>query len=188
MTFSPKRTDLRVRTTGALRRQSMSRKWLPFSFCLSVLLTLAPLSRASLTLRVNESATRVLFEEQDTRVLLAVENSLGRRVTAHLKLELIDPDGTVRAAAERDDQIKPGANMIATPIGLWLSGKAATDTRELLWYRLRYRITSPAPSQFDQLTGLISLSEITPDIFALSVATQGKAQPGAGYRLWVRTA
>ncbi|PYS86586.1 MAG: hypothetical protein DMF70_02010, partial [Acidobacteria bacterium] len=166
----------------------MSRKWLLFSFCLSVLLTLAPLSRASLTLRVNESATRVLFEEQDTRVLLAVENSLGRRVNAHLKLELIDTDGTVRAAAERDDQIKPGANIIATPIGLWLSGKAATDTRELLWYRLRYRITSPAPSQFDQLTGLISLSEITPDIFALSVATPGKAQPGAGYRLRVRAA
>src|SRR6266404_5187563 len=166
----------------------MSRKWLLFSFCLSVLLTLAPLSRASMTLRVNESATRVLFEEQDTRVLLAVENSLGRRVSAHLKLELIDTDGTVRAAAERDDQIKPGANIIATPIGLWLSGKAATDTRELLWYRLRYRITSPAPSQFDQLTGLISLSEITPDIFALSVATPGKAQPGAGYRLRVRAA
>ncbi len=166
----------------------MSRKWLLFSFCLSVLLTLAPLSRANLTLRVNESATRVLFEEQDTRVLLAVENSLGRRVSAHLKLELIDTDGTVRAAAERDDQIKPGANLIAAPIGLWLSGKAATDTRELLWYRLRYRITSPAPAEFDQLTGLISLSEITPDIFALSVATQGKVQPGAAYRLRVRAA
>jgi A-macroglobulin complement component/carboxypeptidase family protein/alpha-2-macroglobulin family protein/MG2 domain-containing protein/A-macroglobulin receptor/macroglobulin-like protein len=166
----------------------MSRKWLLFSFCLSVLLTLAPLSRANLTLRVNESVTRVLFEEQDTRVLLAVENSLGRRVSAHLKLELVDTDGTVRAAAERDEQIKPGANTIATPIGLWLSGKAATDTRELLWYRLRYRITSPAPSQFEQLTGLISLSEITPDIFALSVATQGKAQPGAAYRLRVRAA
>src|SRR5258708_4279032 len=166
----------------------MSRKWLLFSFCLSVLLTLAPLSRANLTLRVNESATRVLFEEQDTRVLLAVENSLGRRVSAHLRLELIDTDGVVRATAERDDQIKPGANIIATPIGLWLSGKAATDTRELLWYRLRYRITSTGASQFDQLTGLISMSEITPDIFALSVATQGRAQEGAAYRLRVRAA
>src|SRR5258708_21560374 len=166
----------------------MSRKWLLFSFCLSVLLTLAPLSRANLTLRVNESAIRVLFEDQDTRVLLAVENSLGRRVSAHLKLELIDTDGTVRAAAERDDQIKPGANFIAAPIGLWLSGKAATDTRELLWYRLRYRITSPAPAEFDQLTGLISLSEITPDIFGLSVATPGKAQEGSAYRSRVQPA
>src|SRR5712692_6467938 len=166
----------------------MSRKWLLFSFCLSVLLTLAPLSRAGLTLRVNEAGTRVLFEEQDTSVLLAVENSLGRRVDAHLKLELIDTDGAVRATAERDYQIKPGANALAIPIALWLSGKAVTDTRELLWYRLRYRITSTVPSQFDQLTGLISLSEITPDIFALSVATPGKAQEGSAYRLRVQAA
>jgi hypothetical protein len=166
----------------------MSRKWLLFPFCLSVLLTLAPLSRASLTLRVNESATRVLFEEQGTRVLLSVENSLGRRVEAHTKLELIDTDGTVRATAEQDDQIKPGANTIVAPIGLWLSGKAATDTRELLWYRLRYRVAPATATQFDQLSGLISLSEITPDIFALSVATPGKAQEGSAYRLRVRAA
>src|SRR6266404_239977 len=166
----------------------MSRKWLLFSFCLSVLLTLAPLSRAGLTLSVNEAATRVLFEEQDTSVLLAVENSLGRRVDAHLKLELIDTDGAVRATAERDYQIKPGANALAIPIALWLSGKPVTHTRELLWYRLRYRITSTVPSQFDQLAGLISLSEITPDIFALSVATQRNAQEGAAYRVRLRAA
>lgn len=166
----------------------MSRKWLLFSFCLSVLLTLAPLSRAGLTLRVNESGTRVLFEEQDTRVLLAVENSLGRRVDTHIKLELIDTDGVVRATAEQDDQIKPGANAVAIPIALWLSGKAATDTRELLWYRLRYRITALGSAQFDQLSGLVSLSEITPDIFALSVATPGKAEEGSAYRLRVQAA
>ena len=166
----------------------MSRKWPLFLFCLFVLIILAPLSRASLTLRVNESATRVLFEEQGTRVLLAVENSLGRRVDAHLKLELLDTDGGVRATAEREDQIKPGANTIAIPVTLWLSGKAATDTRELLWYRLRYQISSTRPSQFDPLSGVISLSEITPDIFALSVATAEKAQEGSAYRLRVRAA
>ena len=44
----------------------MSRKWLLFPFCLSVLLTLVPVSSASLTLRINESAIRVLFEEHGT--------------------------------------------------------------------------------------------------------------------------
>ncbi len=166
----------------------MSRKWLLFSFCLSLLLIAAPLSRAGLTLRVNEAATRVLFEEQGTRVLLAVESALGRRVDAHIRLELIDKDGAVRAIAERDDQIKPGTNTVAAPIGLWLSGKDATDTRELLWYRLRYQITPSGSSQFDSRNGTISLSEITPDIFALSVATPGKAQEGSAYRLRVRAA
>src|SRR6266550_1309584 len=127
----------------------MSRKWLLFPFCLSVLLTLVPVSSASLTLVVNESATRVLFEEQGTRVLLSLENSLGRRVDAHVKLELIDTDGSVRALAESDAQIKPGASTVTLPIGLWLSGKSATDTREVLWYRLRYSVTPSASTQFD---------------------------------------
>ncbi|MDX6556959.1 MAG: hypothetical protein QOF72_8 [Blastocatellia bacterium] len=166
----------------------MSRKWLLFPFCLSVLLTLAPLSSASLTLRINESATRVLFDDQDTRVLLAVENSLGRLVAAHVQLELIDVDGAVRAKAEANDQIKPGANTLNIPIALWLSGKSATDTREVLWYRLRYRVAPATAGQFDPLSGVISLSEITPDIFSLHVAAPEKAQEGAAYRLRVRAA
>jgi len=42
----------------------MSRKWLLFPFCLSVLFMLTPLSRASLTLRVNESATRFCLKNR----------------------------------------------------------------------------------------------------------------------------
>lgn len=94
----------------------MSRKWLLFPFCLSLLFIMTPLSRASLTLRVNESATRVLFEDQATRVLLSVENSLSRRVNAHIKLELIDTGGGIHATAERNEEIKPGSNTVAIPI------------------------------------------------------------------------
>jgi len=49
----------------------MSRKWLLFLFCLFVLIALAPLSHASLTLKVNDSATRVSFAPQATEVALA---------------------------------------------------------------------------------------------------------------------
>jgi len=166
----------------------MSRKWLLFPFCLSVLFTLVPLSSASLTLRINESATRVLFEEQATRVLLSLENSLGRRVNAQIKLELIDTDGAVRATAESNEDIKPGVNTVAVPIGLCLIGKAATDTREVLWYRLRYHVAPEGSAQFDPASGVISLSEITPDIFALQVAAPEKVPEGSAYRLRVRTA
>jgi hypothetical protein len=166
----------------------MSRKWLLFPFCLSILFALVPVSSASLTLRVNESATRVLFDEQGTRVLFSVENLLGRRVDAHVKLELIDTDGSVRAMAESDAQINPGANTVTLPIGLWLSGKSATDTREVLWYRLRYRVTPSAVTQFGPITGLISLSQITPDIFAIHVAAPERVQEGSAYRLRVRAA
>lgn len=167
----------------------MSRKWLLFPFCLSVaLLILAPASRASLTLHVNESATRVLFEEESTNVLLSVENSFGRPVDAHVKLELIDTNGGVRATAEKNAQIQPGVNSVDVPISIRLSGKSATDTREVLWYRLRYRITPAGATQFDPGGGVISLSQITPDVFAIHVAAPEKIQEGSAYRLRVRAA
>jgi hypothetical protein len=160
----------------------MSRKWLLFLFCLVLGFGLAPLSRAKLTLHVNESATRVLFTETDTRVVLAVENSLDRQVETHIKLELIDPNGAVRARVERNEQIKSGSNAVMIPIGLWSSD----DARELLWYRLRYQIAPSNSSQFDSVNGMVSLSGITPDIFALHVASSGKVQEGSAYRLRVR--
>jgi len=166
----------------------MSRRWLLFLFCLSMVLVLVPLSRASLTLRVDESRTRVRFDEPGPRILLAIENPLGRRLDAHITLELIDTDGAVRAKANRDDQIRPGAHIVAIPIALSLSGKMASDTRELLWYRLRYRVTPSSSAQFDPVHGVMSLSEITPDLFALHVAAPAKAHENNGYRLRVRTA
>jgi A-macroglobulin TED domain/Alpha-2-macroglobulin family/MG2 domain/Carboxypeptidase regulatory-like domain/A-macroglobulin receptor binding domain/Macroglobulin domain MG3 len=164
----------------------MSRKWLLFLFCLSVLIALAPLSHASLTLKVNESATRVLFEEQGTRVLFEVENSLTQQVDGILKIEITDTDGVVRATAERETQVKPGRNSLTVPIALALKGKETTATRELLWYRLRYHFTPSKTSQFDPVNGLISLSEITPEIFALKVASSRKAQEGSAFRVRVQ--
>ena len=166
----------------------MSRKWLLFPFCLSVLLTLVPLTSASLTLRVNESATKVVFDEQATRVLLSLENPLGRLAKAQIKLELIDKDGAVRATTVSSEVIKPGASSVAVPITLRLTGKEATDTRELFWYRLRYRVAPADLTEFDPTSGIISLSKITPDMFALHVAAPEKAQEGGAYRLRVRTA
>ena len=166
----------------------MSRRWLLFPFCLFALVILAPLSRAGLALRVTESATRVLFEERGTHVLLAVENSLGQPVDTRIKLEIIDTGGTVHARTEHAEQIKPGRSSISLPIDLWLSGKGAIETGELLWYRLRYRITPANSSQFEPASGVISLSEITPDIFALSVATARTIHEGSSFRLRAKTA
>ncbi|MEA2203238.1 MAG: hypothetical protein QOE77_14 [Blastocatellia bacterium] len=164
----------------------MSRSWLLFPFCLSLLLILVPLSSASVTLSINESATRVLFEPEGTMVVLSVANPFNQLVDAHIKLDLIDPEGVVRGTTQRDHQIKSGVSTIAIPLNLWLKGELA-DTRELLWHRLRYEITPSAPGHFDTVNGLISLSQITPDIFALQVAALDKAQEGSAYRLRVHT-
>lgn len=165
----------------------MSRRWLLFPFCLSLLLVLVPLSSANVTLSINESATRVLFEPEATMVVLSVANPFNKLVDAHIKLDLIDPEGVVRGTTQRDHQIKSGVSTITVPVNLWMKGKVAENTRELLWYRLRYEITPAGSGHFDAVNGLVSLSQITPDIFALQVAALDKAQEGSAYRLRVHT-
>ncbi|MDX6385796.1 MAG: hypothetical protein QOK48_3369 [Blastocatellia bacterium] len=166
----------------------MSRKWLLFPFCLALLFLLAPLSRAGLTLRVNESATRVVFGAEGTRVLLAIENSLGRQVDAQVQIELLDTDGAIRARAETTSQIKSGAAALDLPIDLKLSGKSASETSEVPWYRLRYRVKPATTNTFEPINGVISMAAIAPDVFALHIAAPEKIQEGAAFRLRVRAA
>jgi hypothetical protein len=125
--------DLRRNDHKQFKEAIMSRRWLLFSFCLSRLLVLVPLSSANVTLSINESATRVLFESEATMVVLSVANPLNKLVDAHTQLELIGPEGVVRGTTQRDHQIKSGVSTIAIPVNLWLNGEQA-DTRELLWY------------------------------------------------------
>src|SRR5216684_4515035 len=86
----------------------MSRKWLLFSFCLSVLLTLAPLSRANLTLRVNESTSRISLKEPRIEVSLSIENSTGEAPNQKVQVELLDPENHVCASIERIESIGRG--------------------------------------------------------------------------------
>jgi hypothetical protein len=165
----------------------MGRKWLLFLFCLALAVLLAPLSRAALTVRIDESAIKILFEEQGTRVVLPIENSLGRPTQAHLKIEIVDTDNAPVAAAERDFEITRGPSEATIPITLSLKNQK-NDTRGLLWYRLRYFVTPVKAGDFDRLSNVVSLSQITPDFFDVSIATPQKAHAGSSYRLRVKTA
>src|ERR1044072_4136290 len=137
----------------------MSRKWLLFLFCLASLVVLAPLSRAALSLRVNESAIKVLFEEQGTRVLIPIENSLGHQVDANLKIEIINTDNVIVATAEQKARLNVAWNEVTLPIARWV--RALTDhTHELLWSRLRYSVKPANANDFEQINNVVSLSEI----------------------------
>src|ERR1043166_1224783 len=118
----------------------MSRTWLLFLSCLVLLVFLGPLSRAALSIRLNESAINVLFEEQGTRIVLPIESSLGQPTEARVKVEILSTDNQSVATAERDFALRVGANEATIPIALMLK-KFADNTPKLLWYRLRYSIT-----------------------------------------------
>ncbi len=164
----------------------MRHKWLLFLVGLCIAPVLAWSSQARLTVTVNEATSKVLFTETDNRVLLALENSLGRPVDVRVSLEIIDTGGSIEAKTSSDAQLKPGANAISAPFK-WRDTLSESDTRDLVWYRLRYQVTPREAGQFDPSAGLISLSEITPDLFTLQVIAPQKVQSNSAYRLRART-
>src|SRR4051812_44054179 len=115
----------------------MSRRLLILLFCLSLPFCFLSYSTATGGLRVNEATTRILLSAG--QVELAVENSSGREVAAHVRLELLDPGNNVLAQSERDETLMAGASSLMIPLALPTTTSAAvTEPGQLLWYRLRY--------------------------------------------------
>jgi len=155
---------------------------------LCLLFTLLPFTNSSAVnspLRVNEAATRVLLREGKTEIALALENSTANQLPARIELEWLDPQDQVVGRAERGASIAPGSGNVSIALPLVVDSKHADET---LWYRLRYRVAPEAASgkSFAPVTGIISLSEITPDIFELRVIASEYPFAGKLYRAHVR--
>ncbi len=148
--------------------------WVFLSFISLVALPWA-MNAADISIRVDESETRASIQTEKIEVSLAVEN-IGRAVNARLQLELVDPKNKTCARWTRDVALNRGANRIAASLSLSAIGH--TERKELLWYRLRYRI--------DSLEGFISLSEITPELFELKVLSSSVPIEGKPYRVVAR--
>ncbi|HJR08223.1 MAG TPA: MG2 domain-containing protein [Pyrinomonadaceae bacterium] len=174
----------------------MRRRWLSLLLCLQVCLCALAVSSLALAqsptaLRVNEAATRILLGEGQSKVALAVENHDKQPVLAQIKLELLDTSDKVVARTQRREHLKPGTSVVKAflPVSNFASNNQ--DNRQLLWYRLRYeiapyvadasRIVDSTPS-----AGIISMSEITPDLFELRVAAASRTNAGQLYRVRVR--
>lgn len=159
---------------------------LPLLLCLFfALLPLTKSSALNTALRVNEAETRVQLREGKTEVALAVENLMANPLRARIELAWLDPQDRVTAHTERREVIAPGSGKIIVPLPLLVDSKHQDET---LWYRLRYRL-APADATgkaFAPASGVISLSEITPDIFELRVIASEYPFAGKPYRAHVR--
>jgi len=164
----------------------MSRKWLLFLFCLLILLVLAPLTRADLTLRVRESAITVSFSQRRVDVALALENSLATVVDQRVQLELIDPQNRIRTSLERRESIDRGRPTLHLVLPYDISKLPAEDRRQLLWYRLHYRLTSTQEPFTVAAEGFVSLSEVA-DFFQVRVAAAQMAHEAMRYQARVQT-
>lgn len=149
----------------------------------SVFWWLTPSSATTATIRVNETATRVWPRENKTEVALAVENLTGRPLRAKIELEWVDPADLVDGKTELLKPIAPGAAKLTIPFPL---PKEIHVQDKTLWYRLRYRIATETGNAFPPVSGIISLSEITPDIFEMRVTASEYPIPGKTYRTHIR--
>ena len=159
----------------------MNRSWLLFLLCLSLLLlTFVPLTRARGEFRVDEARTRVFLREGPARVLLAVKNLTGERTTVEVALELLDPKDRVVAQVSTPQVIDSGDKTVTQSLPFSVTDLSEDERSQLLWYRLRYRVSAEGARNLIS-SGIISLSEITPDLFEIRIATSGLAREGSRY-------
>jgi hypothetical protein len=159
----------------------MSRRGLLSLLCLSVLLlSLVPLTHADGEVKVDESRTRVLIQTEPIEVQLAVANSTGRTLTAAVQLELLDPHDRVVAKTTSTQQLTPGDQTLKLSLPFSNSKLRDHERREILWYRLRYRLSE----QGTLAAGIVSLSQ-SPELFELRVVTSELARENSIYHVRV---
>ena len=138
----------------------MSRRGLLSLLCLSVLsLSLVPLTHAGGEIKVDESHIRVLIHKQPVEVQLTVENSTGESLNGHVNLELLDPRDRVVTNISYAQQIKTGSQTFKLSFPFSITSLTENERRELLWYRLRYRIYKEGLAP-PITTGIVSLSQV----------------------------
>jgi len=166
----------------------MSRRWLLSLLCLAVLfLSLVQLTRARGELRVNETSSSIVFEKDPVEVLLAVENPSTATLNAIVQLELLDPRNKSVAKTTKVQPIARGSQKISLSLPFTFPSSKDKERNRILWYRLHYRINaqdSPAETLAD---GIISLSEMTPDVFELRASAPEIVREGNRYRVHVQT-
>lgn len=159
----------------------MSRRWLLSLLCLSVFfLSWVQLTRARGELTVNESRTRVRIQRDSVEVLLAVENSSGQALKAQVRVELLNPRSAITSQTTQTQTIATGDQTLKLNLPLSISQLDNYNGRQLLWHRLRYRLNSDSSNTIAE--GILSLSEITSDLFDIRVAASEYAREGGRYR------
>src|SRR5205085_12296826 len=166
----------------------MSRRWLLSLSCLSVFFVLfVQLTRADSELRINEARTRILLAKEPIELLLAVENPSGRIVNAKIQVELLAPDNRIMAQRSLVQAVGIGNQTLSLSLPASFSSFKPEHRRQLLWYRLHYRLNEEGSLAASVSEGILSLSEIAPELFEIGIATAETLREGGRYRARVQT-
>jgi hypothetical protein len=164
----------------------MRRTTLLLSCCLLLTLLFAlRFSAATLVVRVNEKGTTLDLSGPQAVVALSLENVYGREVAARITLELVDTENKVKARGESRAQLRAGEQSLRLPLPFNFKELDADDHNKFPLYRLRYSIVADGDAGATGATteGVISLSEIMPELFELRISAARWAREGMRYRV-----
>ena len=132
-------------------------------------------------LKIDETGTRIIFQEKSARLFFVVEN-LQSEFNGEMMFDLVDVKGIVRSTVKRNGQVASGRKTYE--ISLPLLDLMRENSDEIGWFRLRYRIADD--NRKIQSEGVISLSEILKDAFELRVISSESVVAGMTFRARIR--
>ncbi len=149
-----------------------------FSLVVAVCLFFVGAVQAQNGLRVDEAATKAFIKTDELKTDLVFVNK-SAALAATIRLEILDVNDKILSQSVVQKNIRRGRQIVSASLPF----SYPNNSTEYLWYRLRYTVDAP-----DKPTvgGIISLSEITPEIFELRVAAGETVFSGMNYRVRVR--
>ena len=153
--------------------------WRMFSVIVVVCLVclLAVQSKAQTFLKVSEAEMRAVVQANRLQTNLVLENQ-AQGFAGKVRLEILDADDQILAASETTHAIKSGRQTLQIPLA-FMPAQAAN----LPWYRLRYAVTQENSSL--STGGIVSLSEIMPELFELQISASENVFAGMRLRAHV---
>jgi len=149
-----------------------------FSLAVVVCLFLISIAQAQNSLRINESEIKAIFASNQLQVDFVAENP-SQSFPAKIRLEVLDVDDKILAQVETTETFKRGRQTVKIPLDF--AQKQANDN--LLQYRLRYSIVRENSS--NSASGIVSLSEIMPELFELQITAAENVYAGMKLRAHV---
>jgi hypothetical protein len=110
---------------------------------------------------------------------LEVFNQSKDILKTHVEMTFLVPSGAIAKSVERDENLKPGRNLLQFRMSEFASGFKPGDGDELPWYRLGYRLSLASG---EKTQGIASLSRLMLETFRLQLGLL--RNPGQG-RPWV---
>jgi len=143
---------------------------------LIALLSSCSLLQSPAGLRVDEYATRVILQNDQSALSLSLENPSLIPVTAGIRLEWVNERNEADSSIERTLSVQPGRSEAIIPFPLEASART-----EPIWYRLRYRVLANG----GETAGTLSLAHIAAHVFELRAVLPPLARPGDPVRVLV---